>query len=81
MKKETLPYFEEDWDCLEKTEVDKKLEPAFPLTMETRHSSRGRNKKKYNPYGVDFVEDRIVLNNVADSMVGLDEITEHRPDR
>ena len=71
---ETLPYAEEDWDCPEKTEVDKGVQPDFPFTMETRQGKRGRNKKKYNPYGEDFVIDRIVLINVMDSIVGLDKI-------
>ena len=41
--------------------------------METRQGKRGRNKKKYNPYGEDFVVDSIVLSDVADSIVGVDE--------
>ena len=71
---ETLPYAEEDWDCPEQIEIDKKLQPDFPLTMETRQSKRGKNKKKYNPYGEDFVVDRIVVSDVMDSLVGLDEV-------
>ena len=42
--------------------------------METRHGKKRRNKKKYNPYGEDFVRDRIVLSNMMDSLVGLDEV-------
>ena len=42
--------------------------------METRQGKRGRSKKKYNPYGEDFVVDRIVLSDVANSIVGLHEI-------
>ena len=42
--------------------------------METRQSKKGRNKKKYNPYGEDFVIDRIVLSDMMDSLVGLDEV-------
>ena len=42
--------------------------------MDTRQGKRGRNKKEYNPYGEDFVVDSIVLSDVADSIVGLDEI-------
>ena len=49
---ETLPYAEEDWDCPEQIEIDKGLQPDFPLTMETRQSKRGKNKKKYNPQSV-----------------------------
>ena len=48
---ETLPYAEEDWDCPEQTEIDKRVQPDFPFTMETRQGKRGKNKKKYNPYG------------------------------
>ena len=71
---ETLPYAEEDWDCQEQTEIDKGVQPDFPFTMETRQSKKGRNKKKYNPYGEDFVIDRIVLSNMMESLVGLDEV-------
>ena len=71
---ETLPYAEEDWDCPEQTEIDKGIQPDFPLTMETRQSKKGRDKKKYNPYGKDFVIDRIVLSDMMESLVGLDEV-------
>ena len=42
--------------------------------METRQSKIGKNKEKYNPYGEDFVIDRIVLNDMMGSLVGLDEV-------
>ena len=71
---ETLPYAEEDWHCPEQTEIDKGIKPDFPLTMEKRQSKRGKNQKKYNPYGEDFVVDRIVVSDVIDSLVGLDEV-------
>ena len=71
---EILPYAEEDWDCPEQIEIDKGIQPDFPLTMETRQSKRGKNKKKYNPYGEDFVVDRIVVSDMMDSLVGLDEV-------
>ena len=71
---ETLPYAEEDWDCPEQIEIDKGIQPDFPLTMETRQSKRGKNEKKYHPYGEDFVVDRIVVSDVMDSLVGLDEV-------
>ena len=71
---ETLPYAEENWDCPEQTEVDKGIQPDFSLTMETRQSKRGRNKKKYNPYGEDFVIDRKVLSDMMDWLEGLDEV-------
>ena len=50
------------------------IQPDFPLTMETRQSKRGKNKKKYNPYGEDFFVDRIVVGDMMDSLVGLDEV-------
>ena len=71
---ETLPYAEEDWNCPEQTEIDKGLQPDSPFTMETRQSKKERNKKKYNPYGEDFVIDRMDLSNMMDSLVGLDEV-------
>ena len=71
---ETLPYAEEDWDCPEQPEIDKRIQPDFPLTMETRQSKKGRSKKKYNPYGENFVIDRIVLSDMMQSLVGLDEV-------
>ena len=71
---ETLPYAEEDWDCPEQTEVDKGVQPDFPFTKETRQSERGKGKKNHNPYGDDFVIDRIVLSDMMDSLVGLDEV-------
>ena len=71
---ETLPYAEEDWDCPEQTEIDKGIQADFPLTMETRQSKKGRDKKKYNPYGEVFVIDRIVLSDMMESLVGLDEV-------
>ena len=42
--------------------------------METRQSKKGSNKKKYNPYGEEFVIDRIVLSDMMESLVGLDEV-------
>ena len=69
---ETLPYAEEEWDCPEQAENDKGIQPDFPLTMETRQSKKGRSKKNYNPSGEDFVIDRIILNDMMNSLVGLD---------
>ena len=58
----------------EHTEIDKGVKPDCSFTMESHQGKRERNKKKYNPYGEDFVVDRIVLSELADSIVGLDEI-------
>ena len=71
---ETLSYVEEDWNYPEQTEVNEGVKSDFPLTTETRQSKRVKNKKKYNSYGENFVVDRIVLDDVTDSIVGLDEI-------
>ena len=71
---ESLPYAEEEWDCPEQVETDKGIQPDFPLTMETRQSKKGRNQKKYNPSGEDFVIDRIVLTDMMNSLVGMDVV-------
>ena len=70
----TQPYAEEDWDCPEQTEIDKGVQRDLPFTMDTRQGKKGRNKKKYNPHGEDFVIDKIVLSGMMDSLVGLDEV-------
>ena len=73
---ETLPYAEEDWDCPDQTETDKGVQPDCPWkhAVETRQSKKGRNKKKYNLYGEDFVKNRNVLSDMMESLVGLDEV-------
>ena len=43
---ETLPYAEEDWDCPEQTEIDKGIQPDFPLTMETRPKQERKKPEK-----------------------------------
>ena len=57
-----------------KMEIDKGIQPDFPLTIEIRQSKRGKNKKKYNPYGEDFVVQRLVVSDMMDSLVGLDQV-------
>ena len=57
---ETSTYVEEDWECAGE-------EPEFPFTTETCQGERGR-ENKHNPYGEDFVKDRIVLSDVVDSI-------------
>ena len=71
---ETLPHAEEDWDAQNRLKMTKEYNLTFLFTMETRQSNKGRNKKKYNPYGEDFVIDRIVLSDMIESLVGLDEV-------
>ena len=72
---ETLPYAEEDWQDPEQSEVPKNLEPDLPFTIQTRKNDRTRSKMKYNPYGDDFVVDRIDLKKIGEEVVGLEEIT------
>ena len=72
---ETLPYAEEDWQDPEQTEVPKNLEPDLPFTIQTRQKDGTRQRKKYNPYGDDFVVDRIDLKKIVEEVVGLEEIT------
>ena len=72
---ETLPYAEEDWQDPEQTEVPKNLEPDLPFTIQTRQKDGSRPRKKYNPYGDDFVVDRIDLKKIVEEAVGLEEIS------
>ena len=72
---ETLPYAEEDWQGPDQMEVPKNLEPDLPLTVQTRQNARTRPRKKYNPYGDDFVVDRIYLKKIVEEVVGLEKIT------
>ena len=72
---ETLPYAEEDWQDPEQIEVPKNLEPDLPFTIQTRQKDGMRPRKKYNPYGDDFVVDRIDLKKIVEEVVGLEEIT------
>ena len=69
---ETLLYAEEDWQDTEEIEVPKNLEPDLPFTIQTRQSDRTRLTKKYNPYGDDFVKDRIDLKKIVEEKVGLE---------
>ena len=71
---ETLPYAEEDWQDPEQMEVPKNLEPDLPFTIQTRQNDGTRPKKKYNPYGDDFVVDRIDLKKIGEEVVGLEGI-------
>ena len=44
------------------------------LTIKTRQSKKGIEKKQYNPYGEDFFVDKIALDEIADSLMGLNKI-------
>ena len=72
---ETLLYAEEDWQDPEQIEVPKNLETDLPFTIQTRQKDGKRPRKKYNPYGDDFVVDRIDLKKIVEEVVGLEEIT------
>ena len=72
---ETLPYAEEVWQDPEQMEVPKNLEPDLPFMIQTRQNDRTRLTKKYNPYGYDFIADRIDLKKIVEEVVGLEEIT------
>ena len=50
------------------------MEPDLPFTMQTRQSDITRTAKKYNPYGDDFVVDRIDLKKMVEELMGLEEI-------
>ena len=56
-------------------EFPKNLEPDLPFTIQTRQSDRTRITKKNNPYGDDFVVDRVDLRKKVEKLVGLEEIT------
>ena len=51
------------------------MEPDLPFTIQTRQKDGMRTRKKYNPYGDDFVVDRIDLKKIVEEVVGLEEIT------
>ena len=72
---ETLPYAEEDRQDPEQKDVPKNLEPDLPFTIQTRQNDRTRSKKKYNPYGDDFVVDKIDLKKIVEGVVCLEYIT------
>ena len=72
---ETLPYAKEDWQDTEQMEVPKNLEPDLSFTIQTRQSERTRFTKKYNPYGDDFVVDRMELKKIVEELVGLEDKT------
>ena len=72
---ETLLYAEEDWQDPKQMEVPKNLEPDLPFTIQTRQNDRTRFKKNYNPYGDDFIVERIDLKKIVEEVVVLEGIT------
>ena len=51
------------------------MDPDLPFTIQTRTNDRTRFKKKNNPYGDDFVVDRIDLKKIGEEVKGLEEKT------
>ena len=43
--------------------------------METRQNERARPSKKYNPYGDNFIVDKIDLKKIVEEFVVLEEMT------
>ena len=46
----------------------------LPFATQTRQSDRTRITKKYNPYGDNFVVNRIDLKQIMEELVGPEEI-------
>ena len=63
---DTLPYAEEDWQDPEQMEVPNNLEPDLPFAIQIRQKDMTKSKKKYNPYGDDFVVDRKDLKKIVE---------------
>ena len=51
------------------------METDLPFTIQTRQNDGTRPRKKYNPYGDDFLVDRIDLKKIVEEVVGLEETT------
>ena len=75
---ETLPYPKDNWQDHEQMEVLTNLEPDLPFAIQTRQSDRTRLTKKYNPFGDDFVVERIDPNKIVEKLVSLEEFPCHR---
>ena len=58
-------------------EVPKNLEQDLPFTIQTRQGEKRpiRPKKNDNPYGDDFVVDKVDLKKIVEEVVGLGGIT------
>ena len=57
-----------------KPKLTKEYSLTFLSLWKHAKAREKKNKKKYNPYGEDFVVDRIVVSDVIDSLVGLDKV-------
>ena len=72
---ETLPYAEEHWQDPEQIEVCQELGTGSSVHVTDSSEGRGRPRRKYNPYGDDFVVNWIDLKKIVEEVVGLEEIT------
>ena len=70
----SLPSAEEHWENPEQIEVPRNMEPDLLFSMLTSQSDRTRHAKKYNPYGDDFLMDRIDLKKIVEDVVCLEEM-------
>ena len=77
-----IDWLNEVFECMKRaglkckpSKCPKNLEPDLPLTIQIRQNAGTRPRKKYNPYGDDFVVDRIDLKKIVEEVVGLQEIT------
>ena len=50
------------------------MEPDLPFTIQTRQKDGTRPRKKYNPYGDDFVVDRIDLKKIVEEITVSQDI-------
>ena len=50
------------------------MEPDLPFTIQTRQKDGTRPRKKYNPYGDDFVVDRIDLKKIVEEVTVSQDI-------
>ena len=57
-----------------KSKLTKEYSLTFLSPWKHARAREEKNKKKYNPYGEDFIVDRIVVSDMMDSLVGLDEV-------
>ena len=56
------------------------MEPDLPFTIQTRQKDGTRPRKKYNPYGDDFVVDRIDLKKIVEEITvsqDIDKVDDH----
>ena len=55
-----------------KQKLTKEYSLTFPSPWKHARTRKEGTRKKYSPYGEDFVIDRIVLSDMMDSLMGLE---------